>query len=480
MAAPTADSEQARTEAIGVFGKVALKQGYITSAQLEEAVRVQVASLRAGFRRHLGEILIEKGFLTEEQLRKILKSQTVSRRIGEYELISKLGAGAMGAVYKARQLSMDREIALKILSPKRAKNVEFRERFVREARAVAKLNHPHIVRGIDVGEADGYWYFAMEYVDGDSLGQYATRLGGKLPEAKALEFARQMALALQHAHNNNILHRDVKPDNILLDKSCKIAKLVDLGLARPAESSDDYANVTKAGQAVGTPFYMSPEQARGKQDLSPATDLYSLGATLFHLLAGRVPFEGPTAAVIMTRHLTDPVPSPRAANPDVSLGADRLVMKLMQKSPEDRYLDALQLVKDIERVQKGDTLGRLQATLSSRKTKVAKAPAAVGGGSVRPAGGTLREREEREKPSGGSNRNIPIRALRRRRTQRQAVGIGTLLLLIGFLAGLLAFMVYQATRPAKPPAAPPRAPAPTAQPAKTAPAPAPSQPALPH
>ena len=186
------------------FGKLAIKAGFITQAQLEEAMKAQAAAAKAGLRKRLGEILIKKGYLTSEQMQQVLKGQTLSRkRIGDYELISKLGEGGMGSVFKARQVFADRTIALKILSPKMARNKEFRDRFVREARAVAKLNHPHIVSGIDVGSAEGYWYFAMEFVDGDSLGQYLQRKGGRLYEDEALEFTRQMALALQHAHENN-------------------------------------------------------------------------------------------------------------------------------------------------------------------------------------------------------------------------------------------------------------------------------------
>jgi eukaryotic-like serine/threonine-protein kinase len=354
MAQPTASSNPPPTEHAS-FGKVAIKLGFITEGQLEEAMKVQATAAKAGLRKRLGEILIKKGYLTPEQFQQVLKSQTVKekKRIGDYELISKLGEGGMGSVFKARQVFMDRVIALKILSPKMAKNKDFRERFVREARAVAKLNHPHIVAGIDVGSKDGYCYFAMEFVDGESLGQYMQRKGGKLEEGTALEFIRQTALALHHAHQNNLLHRDVKPDNLLLDKERNIIKLADLGLARSAESAEDDAALTQAGQAVGTPFYISPEQARGLSDLTPATDLYSLGATLFHLLTGQVPFDGPTAAVIMTRHLTDPCPSVCKLSPKVSAGAEKIVHRCMNKEPDNRYEDALELVADIDKVLGG-------------------------------------------------------------------------------------------------------------------------------
>ena len=243
------------------FGKVAIQLGYITQEQLDESIRAQSAAAKAGLRKRLGEILIRKGYLTPEQFQRVLKGQTVNRkRVGQYELLSKLGEGGMGAVFKARQVYMDRDVALKILSPKMAKKKDFLRRFVREARAVAKLNHPHIVAGIDVGSADGYCYFAMEYIDGETLGEFTHRTGGKLQEKMALNFIHQTALALQHAHEASLLYRDVKPDNILLDKEHKIAKLADLGLVRSAESRDDDAALTQAGQAVGTPFYISPEQ----------------------------------------------------------------------------------------------------------------------------------------------------------------------------------------------------------------------------
>ena len=363
------------------FGKLAIQLGYITQAQLEEAVRVQSAAAKAGLRKRLGEILIRKGYLTDEQFQKVLKGQTVNRkRIAQYELISKLGEGGMGAVFKARQVYMDRVIALKILSPKMAKNKDFLRRFVREARAVAKLNHPHIVAGIDVGSADGYCYFAMEYVEGETLGEYMHRKSGKLPEKIGLEFIHQMALALQHAHENNMLHRDVKPDNILLEKEHKVAKLADLGLVRSAESHEDDAALTQAGQAVGTPFYISPEQARGISDLTPATDIYSLGATLYHVITGEVPYDGQTAAVIMTRHITDPVPSVRKVNPKLSIGAEKLVARAMQKNAPDRFHSMNEFADAIQQVlSTGDFTDALseEMPLQPRKAAARPAPAAA-------------------------------------------------------------------------------------------------------
>ena len=341
------------------FGEVAVRLGFVSEAQLQEAVAAQSVLQQAGLPKRIGEVLLEKNLITSEQLDTVVRSQTVSKkRLGDYELISKLGEGGMGAVFKARQLSMDRLVALKILSPHHAGNAEFRERFEREARAIAKLNHPNIVTGIDAGEADGYSFFAMEYVDGETLGQYLRRKGGKLPEREALLLIKQIAQALKHAHANNLLHRDVKPDNILIDKRLHVAKLADLGLARDAQESK--AGATKSGQAMGTPFYMSPEQARGL-DLTPATDLYSLGATLYHLLAGRIPFPGSTGAVIMARHIQDPVQDPRELEPSISKRAASLVLKCLRKQPADRFRNADEMLAAIDAILAAQPNGRDEA-----------------------------------------------------------------------------------------------------------------------
>ena len=334
------------------FGRLAIQRGYLTAEQLEEALRVQSAAAKAGFRKRLGDILIKKGYLTSDQVRDILEGQTTTpenKKFGEFEVLSKLGEGAMGAVYKAKQVNMDRIVALKLLSSDLAKDKDYRERFLREARAVAKLNHPNIVMGIQVGSSKGVYYFAMEYVQGDSMGGILNKKG-KLPEKQALEWMRQTALALHHAHNNGLLHRDVKPDNILISSAGE-AKLADLGLARSIKKEDPHAS-TK-GLAVGTPFYMSPEQARGKSDLTAGTDLYSLGATLYHALTGQPPYDGTTAGAIMLKHVTDPVPDPRAVNPKISKHAAEMCMKLMQKEPKDRYKSGQKLADDLNHMLHG-------------------------------------------------------------------------------------------------------------------------------
>jgi serine/threonine protein kinase len=271
------------------------------------------------------------------------------RQIGGFEIIRRIGQGGMGTVFQARQTSLDRIVALKVLPPSVAKNAAFIERFQREARASAKLNHPNIVQGIDVGrdEATGLWYFAMEYVDGPSLLQIL-REEKVLPEERALKIAREIAEALECAAHHNIVHRDVKPDNILMTAQGE-AKLADLGLAKQISSQDP--SVTQSGQSVGTPFYMAPEQVRGEADqLDIRTDLYALGGTLYHLVTGQPPYTGENAASIMAKHLAEPPPRANRTNPEVSEATSRLIFRMMQKKREQRFQTPRDVIQQIERI----------------------------------------------------------------------------------------------------------------------------------
>ena len=275
--------------------------------------------------------------------------QTPLRVIGGFELVEKVGQGAMGAVFRAHQRSLDRDVALKILPPSIAKDQQFIERFQREARASAKLTHPNIVMGIDVGQDDatGLWYFAMEFVDGPSAGDLLKEKGA-LPERRVLEIARDITRALQCAADNQIVHRDVKPDNILLTSEGE-AKLADLGLARRIEGED--ASLTQEGQAVGTPLYMAPEQIRGTLDqIDIRTDLYSLGCTLFHLVTGEPPFQGPTSAVVMSNHLATKPPLAHRVSRKVSESFGRLISRLMQKEREQRIQSPAELLTGLDRL----------------------------------------------------------------------------------------------------------------------------------
>jgi serine/threonine-protein kinase len=189
-------------------------------------------------------------------------SEAKQSRIGGYELLATLGKGGMGVVFKARQVSMDRVVALKVLPPHLAENEAFVQRFLREARSAAKLNHPNVVQGIDVGQAEGHYYFAMEFVDGSTVKEMIKQQG-RLDEKTALNIVGAVARALEHAHEHGIIHRDIKPDNIMVTRKGEV-KLADLGLARTTEKPD---TMTIEGTALGTPYYMAPEQVRAQADI---------------------------------------------------------------------------------------------------------------------------------------------------------------------------------------------------------------------
>jgi len=280
------------------------------------------------------------------------EGQRTLREIGNFEIISKIGQGGMGTVFKARQKSLDREVALKVLPPSIAKDASFIERFQREARASAKLNHPHIVSGIDVGQdpATGLWYFAMEFVDGPTL-KKVMKEHGRLSEEAIIKLGLQIGSALECLDSNGMIHRDIKPDNIMLNKDGE-AKLADLGLAKDLR---DDASLTQSGRAMGTPFYMSPEQVRGENDtLDIRADIYAFGATLYHLATGMTPFQGETSAVIMSKHLTEKPPLASRVVPEISEGLSRLIEKAMQKNREERFQKPSELIAAFRKVEAGE------------------------------------------------------------------------------------------------------------------------------
>ncbi|GDY13166.1 hypothetical protein LBMAG53_20440 [Planctomycetota bacterium] len=309
-------------------------------------------------------------------------AQRIPKVIAGFELIEKLGQGGMGAVFKARQVSMDRLVALKLLPPKFAQNAKFIERFQREARASARITHPNVVQGIDVGrdEASGLWYFAMELVEGENLRDRLKR-EKVFDERIALSLAKDVAAGLDAANRVGLVHRDIKPDNIMLTATG--AKILDLGLAKQAE--DDSA-LTQTGASIGTPLYMAPEQVRGQLDkIDTRTDLYALGATLYHLLTGKPPFVGETSAVILAKHLTEQPPRADRAHPGVSKGAADLVARLLQKDQAKRPADPATVVRIIDGLlsgkpttQKSITTKRVSVEAeSTRKTARLPIPALI-------------------------------------------------------------------------------------------------------
>jgi serine/threonine-protein kinase len=335
-------------------GRLAVERYLVTADEVKEALDRQKQLVGNG-RATLGEILVDLGFLTRTQLNRLQGNSEDSggrpaQQIPGYQLQKKIGAGAMAVVYKAKQVSLDRIVAVKVLPKRLSKNAEFVERFYREGKAAAALNHNNIVQAIDVGEAAGFHYFVMEYVEGKTV--YDELAEAKIyQEAEAIRIVRQVAEALQHAHDRDIIHRDVKPKNIMLTGS-RVAKLADMGLARAA--SDLEAAMAEAGRAYGTPYYISPEQIRGEVNIDHRADIYSLGATFYHMVTGRVPFEGPTPSAVMHKHLKEPLTPPDHINTRLTAGTAAIVEKMMSKNREQRYPSGRELIEDLDLVARGE------------------------------------------------------------------------------------------------------------------------------
>jgi eukaryotic-like serine/threonine-protein kinase len=270
------------------------------------------------------------------------------RTFGSYEVLEELGRGGMGRVFRARHVTLERDVALKLLAEQFAEDDFYVQRFLKEARAAARLNHPGIVQIYDFGQVGPHWYLAMELVEGRSLAHFL-KTWGRFSEQNAVVLARQALAALGVAHAAGIVHRDVKPDNLILGKK-GVLKLVDLGLAKKI----DDPGASSTGFAAGTPYYISPEQIEGRADVDGRADLYSLGATLFQLVTGQVPFPGPSSAVIMSRHLNERPPDPRAFTPELSEGFAVAVLRLMARERERRPRNAEEASRELLALQAGE------------------------------------------------------------------------------------------------------------------------------
>ncbi len=266
----------------------------------------------------------------------------IGKVLGHCRIERKLGAGGMGAVYLAHHTGLNKPVALKLLPPHVGGNADFIARFQREARLAARLEHPNVVQVFDVGEEQGVHYITMQYVEGKSL-EAILKERKKLAVPEALSIVKRVAVALAAAHKLGIVHRDVKPANILLSRE-GVVKVADFGLAKDRDAN---RSVSETGHIVGTPYYMSPEQAQGeKVDLR--SDLYSLGATFYHMVTGQRAFQGHTPLSIVIKHVSEEPLSPREIDPSIPEGVAAVIARLMRKKPEERYASAEELVRDLD------------------------------------------------------------------------------------------------------------------------------------
>ena len=302
----------------------------------------------------LAERLVEDGILTQWQADRLLKNKTHGLVIDRYVILERLGEGAMGRVFKAQHRLMGRFVALKLIAPQYVSRKGSVARFRRELRMIGRLDHPHIIRAYDANQIGSAFYLVMEYVGGQSLDRVlASR--GPLPLDEVIDYAAQAALGLEHAHSHGIIHRDVKPSNLLLTDDRQI-KLLDLGLGTLIDADDQTSFATAAGSAVGTIDFMSPEQASGVE-VDSRSDCFGLGCTLYLLLTGRFPFPGDSGMERLVRRLKGPPVPILSLRPDLPATMVQVVERLLARRPEDRFQTAAEAAEAFRALLPSDRSG---------------------------------------------------------------------------------------------------------------------------
>ena len=263
-------------------------------------------------------------------------------QLGNYDIVSKIAEGGMGTVYKARNRLTGEIVAVKVIAPATARNPVLLQRFEREFQAARVLDHPNVVKAIEYCGSGPHPFLVMEFVDGESLGQMVERRG-PLPEQEAIDYIAQVCEGLQRAHKQGLVHRDVKPDNILITRD-GVAKLTDLGLVK---DTDDDLNLTKTGRGLGTPHYMAPEQFKNAKNVDVRGDVYSLGATLYALVTGQVPFENTSPLDCWMKKIRNDFPSPKSLNPALSDRVDWAIRRAMSADPDRRPVSCREFLEDL-------------------------------------------------------------------------------------------------------------------------------------
>jgi serine/threonine-protein kinase len=368
---------------------VILANGWSNDASISKAktalMRVPEPTPTAG-RSRLAQFLLDQKVLTREQAMDLDSIVLNQKHLPNFQLLKKLGSGGMGVVYLARHIATGRTCALKTINARLADDGDFVNRFHRETEALSAVRHDHIAEVIETGEREGHFYLAMEYIDGPSLMSLLKDYHA-LPELYSLRIVRQLADGLGYVYTAaGLIHRDLKPENVLIVRSRNshdlfpeddIAKLIDFGLVKSMDDKDE--RLTQTGMTIGTPLYMSPEQVRGEA-LDCRSDIYGLGATLYHLVTGTTPYNGSSPGTIMSAHLTQPIPDPSAKVPSLNPLTRSLIMTAMAKDVGDRFLNYDGLIKTLDKAiaaLAGQTAGAPKLLLKPLVLKGAAAAAAA-------------------------------------------------------------------------------------------------------